>query len=311
MRAATGLDAPSGLGIRTGFGDVSRAMQRRTLLTGSLAALVGACTPSLGAFNRFAPHDGGGRRVVRNAAYGALARQTIDVYAPRGAPSGAPVMVFIYGGSWRSGAKGDYGFVGDAFAALGFVTAIPDYRLVPEVRFPGFIEDCAAAVAWVRANAATYGGDPNRIVIVGHSAGAYNAAMLGLDERYLGAAGVPAQSVRGVVGLAGPYDFLPFDVEATREAFGQAPEPRATQPVAFARAGAPPMLLLWGEADTTVGPRNIAGLERAMQSAGGVVETKIYTDVTHVGIMLALSRPFRGRAPVLADLTAFARRVTA
>jgi acetyl esterase/lipase len=284
-------------------------MKRRFLLAG-LASLAAACTPSLGTFNRFAPKDAGGRRVVTNAAYGAEDRQSIDVYAPAAGAARAPVIVFIYGGSWNSGAKSDYEFVGDAFAAQGFVTAIPDYRLVPQVRFPSFLADCAAAVAWVRAHASDHGGDPDRIVIVGHSAGGYNAAMLGLDANFLAAAGVPARSIRGVAGLAGPYDFLPFDVDSTRNAFGDASDPQITQPVRFARADAPPMLLLWGDRDTTVGPRNLQGLERALRVAGGAVETKIYPNVDHVGIMLALSRPFRGRAPVLADVVAFARRVT-
>lgn len=281
-------------------------MQRRTFLAG-LAGVTAACSPSLGAFDALAPRDGGVRRVVRDAAYGREPRQRVDVYAPAAAPGPAPVVVFFYGGSWSSGSKDDYNFMGAALASRGFVTAIPDYRLVPEVRFPSFVEDCAAAVRWVEQNAAAHGGDPQRIVLVGHSAGAYNAIMLALDPRYLRHAG--ASTVRGAVGLAGPYDFLPFDVDATRNAFGQAPDAAQTQPVTFARADAPPLLLLWGDADTTVGPRNLEGLARAMRAAGGAVETTIYPGVDHVGIMLAMSRPFRGRAPVLADVTTFVRRV--
>ena len=277
-----------------------------------MPTLLAACTPSLATFNRFAPHDRGGRTSAEGVGYGPLPRQKLDVYAPDSpASETAPVVVFIYGGSWDSGARTDYAFVGAAFAAQGFVTVVPDYRLVPEIRFPSFLEDCAAAIGWAHANAAAHGGDPNRIVLVGHSAGAYNTMMLALDTRYLANAGVPSNAVRGAAGLAGPYDFLPFDVAATRNAFGQAPDPRLTQPVAYARADAPPLLLLWGESDTTVGPRNLEGLERAMRAAGGQVETKRYPSVDHVGIMLALSRPFRRRAPVLADVTAFAQRVTA
>jgi acetyl esterase/lipase len=275
------------------------------------AALVAACTPSLGTFDALVPRDRGWRQVEDDAAFGVDPRQKIDVYAPATASGPSPVVVFIYGGSWSSGDKRDYGFLGAAFAAQGFVTAIPNYRLVPDVRFPTFVEDCAAAVRWVQDNAARLGGDPNRIVLIGHSAGAYNAISLALDAHYLRDAGVDARSIRGAVGLAGPYNFYPFDVDATRNAFGQAPDPQLTQPVHFARADAPPLLLLWGERDTTVGPQNLSGLERAMRAVGGPVETKIYPRVDHVGIMLAISRPFRGRAPVLADVTAFVRRVTA
>ncbi|MGH6950633.1 MAG: alpha/beta hydrolase [Vitreimonas sp.] len=284
-------------------------MQRRALLAG-LAALLAGCS-SLVAFNALAPRDRGGRRVLRDAAYGADPRQRIDVYAPTDIAAPAPVIVFIYGGSWDSGAKEDYEFVGAAFAAQGFVTLVPDYRLVPDVRFPGFIEDCAAATRWAADHVAAHGGDPGRMVLVGHSAGAYNAVMLALDAHYLADAGVDAARVRGVVGLAGPYDFLPLDVDATRNAFGQAADPQLTQPVRFARAGAPPLLLLWGDADTTVGVRNLQNLDRAMRTAGGAVESKIYPGVSHVDIMLALSRPLRGRAPTLGDVTGFARRVTA
>jgi acetyl esterase/lipase len=285
-------------------------MKRRTLLM-TLPTLA-ACTPSLGAFDTFTPHDNGARRVVQDAAYGPERRQKLDLYGPRSAASaGLPIVVFIYGGSWRYGDKSDYNFMGAAFAAQGFLTAIPNYRLVPGVRFPSFIEDCAAAVRWVADNAAAHGGDPRRIVLVGHSAGAYNAMMLALDAHYLQGAGVPQDAVRGAVGLAGPYAFLPLDVAATQNAFGQAPNPQATQPVNFARADAPPLLLLWGADDTTVGPRNIESLERAMRAAGGSVEAKIYQDIDHIEIMLALSRPFRGKAPLLGDVTAFARRVTA
>lgn len=281
-------------------------MFRRSLL---LAALAGACTPSLGTFNALAPRDRGATRAASDISYGDSPRERLDVYAPANA-AGRPVIMFIYGGSWNSGSKDDYAFAGAAFASRGFVTVIPDYRLVPSVRFPDFIEDCAHAVRWAADHAAEYGGDPTRIVLVGHSAGAYNAMMVGLDAHYLRDAGVDAARVRGVAGLSGPYDFLPFDVDASRDAFGQAPNPALTQPVHFARADAPPLLLLWGEADTTVGPRNLRGLTAAMQAVGGRVETKTYPSVNHVDIMLALSRPLRGRAPTLSDVTAFAARVT-
>lgn len=285
-------------------------MDRRTLLSALVLPALAGCT-TIGAFDTLAPRDGGARKVLSNAAYGPDPRLKLDLYAPRSASGPLPVVVFIYGGSWRSGAKDSYNFMGAALASQGFLTAIPDYRLVPGVRFPAFLEDCASAVRWVQDNAASHGGDASRIVLVGHSAGAYNAIMLALDGRYLAGAGVDAAKVRGAVGLAGPYDFLPFDVPATQNAFGAAPDPQLTQPTHFARADAPPLLLLWGGDDTTVGPRNIASLERAMREAGGRVEAKIYPGIDHAEILLALSRPFRGKAPVLADVVEFAERVSA
>jgi acetyl esterase/lipase len=261
-------------------------MNRRSLLLA--LPFLSACTPSLGTFDALAPRDRGAARVGRDLAYGEGPRRKLDVYAPGERQGTLPVVVFIYGGSWSSGDKDDYEFLGAALASRGFVTVLPDYRLVPEVRFPDFLNHCAAAVRWVEAHVGAYGGDPRRVVLVGHSAGAYNAIMLALAGNYLRAAGVDASAIRGAVGLAGPYDFIPFDVDATRNAFGQAPDPALTQPVHFARADAPPLLLLWGEDDTTVGPRNLESLARVQRAAGGSVETKIYENVDHVDILLAL-----------------------
>jgi acetyl esterase/lipase len=287
-------------------------MTRRNALMAGLSALAAACTPSLGTFDALTPKDRGAHRVLYDAVCGPDPRNRLDVYAPNGTSAGAdlPVIVFIYGGSWASGEKNDYQFLGQALAARGFVVAIPNYRLVPAARFPGFIEDCALGVKWVSENIAAHGGDPARIVLCGHSAGAYNAIMLALDQGYLRDVGVDAHVIRGFAGLAGPYNFYPFDVASTRNAFGQTPDPRATQPVNYARADGPPLLLLWGDRDTTVGPRNIAGMQQAARAVGEHVEAKIYPRVDHVGIMLALSVPFRGNAPVLNDLVAFAHRVT-
>ncbi|MGE0595136.1 MAG: alpha/beta hydrolase [Hyphomonadaceae bacterium] len=282
-------------------------MRRRTLLAG-LAALAGACAPTLGNFNRLAPQDRAARRIAQGLAYGNGPRRALDIYAPEGAGPW-PVLAFFYGGSWSWGAKEDYEFVGRAFAAQGFLTVVPDYRVAPDV-FPSFLEDCAAAVAWTHANVASYGGDANHIVLAGHSAGAYNAIMLALDRRYLDAADVPAAAIKGAAGLSGPYDFLPLDVDATRNAFGHVDDLDQTQPVRFARADAPPLWLGWGEKDDLVGRRSIEGLAGAMRAAGGEVEAKIYPNLGHAGTLLALSRPLRGRAPVLADVIAFARRAT-
>ena len=276
-----------------------------------LSALLAACSP-LRAFNAFVPQDRGAIAAERGSAYGSHPRQRIDVYRPRtwrpGQPA-LPIIVFFYGGSWQEGERGGYAFAARGFADAGFVVAVPDYRLVPEVRFPAFLEDSAAAVRWVRANAARLGGDPDRIVLVGHSAGAYNAAMLAVDERWLGA---DRQAVRGLVGLGGPYDFLPLDIPVTIAAFGQERDDGArTQPVNFASAGDPPALLLHGALDTTAYPRNSQRLASLLQAAGVDARVKLYPRVGHVGIVTALARPFRGRAPVLQDVVAFARKVTA
>lgn len=280
----------------------------RLWIAAMLALLASACSP-LAMFNGLTPKDRLAAPAVRDVSYGSGPRQQVDVY-PAPGTGAKPVVVFFYGGGWDSGRRQDYAWAARALAAQGFVTVVPDYRLVPEVRFPAFLEDSAAAVRWARDHAAEYGGDPDRIVLMGHSAGAYNAVMLGLDRRFLDAAGVPQSAIRGVVGLAGPYDFYPWDADASRNAFGQYPEPLQTQPVTFARAAAPPLLLLHGDKDPTVRMRNTERLAAKVREAGGRVETKIYPGVDHRAIVLALSRPFRGRATTLADATAFVRETT-
>ena len=275
------------------------------LAGGAGVAAAGACSP-LTLFDTLTPKDFGSRLATHSAAYGADPRQTLDVYAPQIASSAPrPVLVFFYGGNWSSGRKEDYAFVGRAFAAQGFVTVLPDYRLVPQVRFPGFVQDGASAVHWVRANAARWGGDGGQIAVAGHSAGAYIALMLALDRRWLAEAGEDPAVIRAAVGLSGPYDFYPFDVPASIDAFGQAPDPAATQPISFARADAPPTLLATGGRDTIVRPRNSFSLADALRRKGAVVEVKVYPALDHAGMVLALSEPFRGRAAVLADATAF------
>lgn len=275
-----------------------------TALTGSLVA---ACSP-LTTFDQLVPKDRGGELVANGLAYGPAARQRLDIYAPRGqCDAPRPVVVFFYGGSWNSGTRRGYAFVGRALAARGFVTVVPDYRLVPEVHYPAFVEDGAAAVRWATEHAGTYCGDGRSIVLMGHSAGAYIAAMLAVDSRWLGDT---RSAVKGLVGLAGPYDFAPFDVEASRAAFGDAPNPANTQPVTFAGAGDPTALLLHGSADTVVLPRNSEALAGRLRAGGVAVDTCAYPKLGHVGIVLALARPFRRRAPVLEDVSSFVRRVT-
>jgi acetyl esterase/lipase len=273
-----------------------------------LSLLAAACSP-LAVFNIVTPKDGLAGPPARGVAYGEGPRRQLDVYRARGAQD-APVIVFFYGGGWDSGRRQDYAWAARALAAQGFTVVAPDYRLVPEVRFPTFLEDAAAAVRWTHDNIDAYGGDGDRIVLAGHSAGAYIAMMLALDARYLDAAGAPANAIRGAVGLAGPYDFYPWDADAARNAFAAHPTPADTQPVTFVRADAPPLLLLHGDADDTVRLRNSTRLAARVRGAGGTATVKVYDDIDHREIVLALSRPFRDRAATLADTAAFVREAT-
>lgn len=278
----------------------------RLTLVAAAAALTSACTP-LSLFATLSPKDPA-TRVSRGEAYGSDPRQTLDVYVPRGARGDAPMAVFFYGGSWDSGRRQDYSWVGRAMASRGFVTVVADYRVYPEVRYPAFLEDGAKAVRWTVDNAARLGGDPRRLVLLGHSAGAYNAVMLGVDTRYLKAAGVDPASVKAVAGLAGPYDFLPLNDTVTNRVFGQASDLPGTQPLAHVARTSPPAFLATGDRDDTVWPKNTKALAARYREAGAVVEERHYPGVDHVKIVLALSRPLRGGAPVLDEMADFLKR---
>lgn len=230
--------------------------------------------------------------------FGPSPQQLLVVARPLHSDRLRPVVIFIHGGSWSHGKAAEYAFVARNLAAHGYVGVSAGYRLMPGGAYPAMLEDGATAVRWVTDNIADHGGDPQRIVLMGHSAGAYNAVMLALDRRWLDRTGVPQASLRGAIGLAGPYDFLPLDSESTIAAFGAAPDLAQTQPASFARADAPPLLLVTGAADTTVRPRNSHALARAMTAAGQASEAVVVPDMGHIGILLALSRPFAGKGTV-------------
>jgi acetyl esterase/lipase len=278
---------------------------RRVGLAAVAAALTAACAP-LSMFATFTPKDPA-MRSARNVAFGPDAHQRLDVYAPRRAAGqgAAPIAVFFYGGSWDTGRRQDYGWVGQALASRGFVAVLPDYGLYPAVRYPGFLEDGARAVRWAQDHAAEFGGDPNRIVLVGHSAGAYNAAMIALDTRYLTAVGVDPRHIKALAGLSGPYDFLPLTDPIAQRTFGDAHDLAGTQPTSFVTANSPPAFLATGDLDTMVFPKNTVKLAARLRAAGVTVEEEHYADIDHVNMVLALSRPFRGRAPVLQQMTDF------
>ena len=282
-------------------------MTRRGLFAPALGLLAAACSP-LGLLNSLGPRDRGVRRVARAIPYGDDPRQRLDLHAPTAAGERPwPVLVFFYGGGWDSGARGQYEWAAQALAARGFLVAAPDYRVVPGVQFPAFIEDAAAATARVAELAGQYGGDPGRLGVIGHSAGAHLAMMIALDRRYMAAAGRP-DLIKAAAGLAGPYDFLPFDVPASINAFGRAPDPTLTQPVTFARADAPPLWLGHGTEDVVVHAEDSTILCERMKAVGGRCEVKLYPGLNHADLIATVSPLFRKKAPVLDDVTAFLHR---
>ena len=278
----------------------------RRLGLASLGAMLAAACAPLSLFATLAPKDPAARSAAA-VAFGNADYQKLDVYGPHRNEGQAlsPVAVFFYGGSWDTGRRQDYSWVGKALASRGFVTVVPDYGMYPQVRYPGFLQDGALAVRWAQDHAAEYGGDANRIVLIGHSAGAYNAAMIALDRRYLTAAGVDPSHIKALAGLSGPYDFLPFTDPIAQRTFGEAKDLPGTQPLAFVRPDSPPTFLATGENDTMVYPRNTTKLAGLLRKAGVPVEERHYAGLGHVDMALALSRLFRGKAPVLQEMTDF------
>jgi acetyl esterase/lipase len=212
--------------------------------------------------------------------------------------------MFIYGGSWRAGDKFEYEFVGHALAAAGFVVVIPDYRLWPEVKYPEFLEDNAQAMKWVEDNIAGYGGDPKRFFLAGHSAGAYNAVMLGLDRSFQREYNV-TMPIRGIAGLSGPYNFYPFEYDQVRDTFGPAPSPEGTQPINLVTADAPPIFLASGTTDPIVRVQNSQSLAEKLKANGIWVTEKYYEGFGHLEPVLALGAMMRFRMPVLQDMIDF------
>ncbi len=248
----------------------------------------------------------GYRLALADGTYGSLPGQRIEVIVPdQPAAQPRPVVVFIHGGSWSFGNPRDYRFIGRTLAREGYVVVLPGYRMGEAGKFPAMLEDGAAALAWTRDHAADYGGNPGQVVLMGHSAGAYNVMMLALDRQWLGRAGVADGFVKGVIGLSGPYDFYPFTSDSTRAAFGQAPDPRLTQPVQFVRSDAPRVLLITGAADTTVKPRNSLALAAALTEAGQPTRAVVLNGVDHGGTAMQLAAPFSRDRRVLDPVLAF------
>ena len=245
-----------------------------------------------------------GAWTVSSENYGSHVRNGVDVYTPAGAHN-AKVVVFFYGGNWQSGDKASYRFVAASLAARGYVVAVPDYRLYPEVRFAGFMQDGARAVAWTKKNINRFGGDPEATFVMGHSAGAHIAAMLTLDERWLAKEGLNSRrDIAGLIGVAGPYDFLPLKDDTLKVIFSGGDITR-TQPITFVKGRAPPALLVAGHKDKTVDPGNTARLAARLRAQGGNVTEVEYPAVGHVAIIGAFSPLLRPLAPVVNDVDAF------
>ncbi len=245
-----------------------------------------------------------GVKLTRSIAYAERSRHRLDVCRPASAVA-APVVVFFYGGAWRSGNKRLYRYVAKALARRGYVAVVPDYRIYPQARYPDFLEDGAQAVRWVKDNIGRFGGDPDKIFLKGHSAGAHIAAMLAIDARWLRGVGLdPGRDIAGLIGISGPYDTMPLRDEILTIIFGGADRPD-TQPIFHVRPGAPPALLMTGGRDRLVEPGNAIRLAARLAAAGNAATVKTYRRAGHYIVIAALAPLLRYLVPVLRDVDAF------
>lgn len=235
-------------------------------------------------------------------SYGTDPAQRLDVYRPTAAQfkdKTLPVIVFFFGGSWRNGKRAWYEFFAAHYALKGYVVVVPDYRKAPDYIFPSFVDDAAASVAYVRDHASQLNVDQNRLYVMGHSAGAHIAALLMLDARYLQAKQMSAKEIKGFIGLSGPYDFLPMTDPLVIAVFKGNANLAESQPINYAQFGAqaPPMLLIHGQDDALVFPKNSVNLAAKVNASGGHAEVEVLAKTGHVKTLFQAGRGLRGLAP--------------
>jgi acetyl esterase/lipase len=271
-----------------------------------LVLLLGGCKAAFfDAVNLRQPS--GGVVSHRDIVYDTATGTALDVYAPADARH-APVVVYFYGGSWMGGRRQWFRWMGEALASRGVVTVVADVRLWPTVRMKGFLHDAAEAVRWTRDHAATFGGDPHDEFVMGHSSGGQIAAMLAVDKQWLATVGMRPRELAGVIGVAGTYDFIPFEEPEFADIFGHgAAEQALSQPINFVDGDEPPALILQGEDDTIVSPAEAVAFEGRYRQQGEPAELRLYPGVGHEGLLLSFG-PHKAATSALADTLDFIRR---
>ncbi|HTI01920.1 MAG TPA: alpha/beta hydrolase [Acidisoma sp.] len=225
--------------------------------------------------------------VTRNLPYATGDRHSLDVYVSRAPGKPRPVVVFVYGGNWAAGSKAEFAWVGAALARLGFMAVIPDYRLYPEARWPMFLQDNADAVHWAQSHAASFGGDPSKIVLMGHSAGANSVLSLAVEPQWLAGVGMSPHDIRAVIGLSGPYTLSPLDSAQERAIFG--PKTGYADPIHHIDGGSPPLLLIIGDRDDAADPRDSDAVAAKVRAKGSLAEVVHFPTLGHSDTQNALA----------------------
>ena len=249
-----------------------------------------------------------GYELVSGVEYGTNARQKLDIYLPKATEKSTAlkkVIIFYYGGNWDSGERADYKFAAEALVGHGYIVVIPDYRVYPEVLFPGFMADPVSAAKWVNTHIKKYNGDANKVFLAGHSAGAHIAVMMAINPEYLAQVSLKPNDFAGVIGLAGPYDFLPLKSDRLKIIFGAEAEQWKSQPINFVDGKNPPLFLAIGTKDNTVWPRNSINLAKKIKEKNGLVEVHEFTSYSHVDMVAKLAKPLRGNGELLKSVITF------
>lgn len=274
-----------------------------------LACLTSACAP-VKILNSFVPESG--YELVSAIEYGSHKRQKLDIYLPKDVKNSSEkfsasrsVIIFYYGGNWDSGERADYKFAAEAFTSLGHIVVIPDYRLYPDVLFPGFMADPASAAKWVKQNIKKYNGNTDKIFLAGHSAGAHIAVMMAVNPEYLAIELLKPKDFAGVIGLAGPYDFLPLKSKTLSIIFGSEAGQWKSQPIHFVDGKNPPLLLAYGKKDDIVWPRNSINLAKKVKENNGLVQLVEFESYSHVDMVAKLAKPLRNNPELLKTIAQF------
>ncbi len=266
-----------------------------------ISAVLSSCAP-VNILNTLTPSSSFDR--TKNISFGSLERQTLDIYRTDRPKSGAPMLVFIHGGSWSEGNKDIYKFLAEGFTSSGYDVVVPNYRLYPVARYPDMIVDSAKAIAYmVKEN-------PERnFVLMGHSAGGYNMLMTMLVPKYLRTENVSlCRKIVGGISLAAPTGIIPLSEEPYITIFPD----RFTgldAPLNNVNAPTPPIFLGNGAKDKTVYPQNAKALAQKITERGGVAKVKIYEDLNHIDMVKVISRLFDGGSTLKSDIIDFIDRL--
>jgi acetyl esterase/lipase len=231
-------------------------------------------------------------RVMHHVAYGKDPRQQLDLYIPLDdsvTPTLKPIILFIHGGSWQTGSKDDYLFVGESFSKAGYVVAVMNYRLAPQHKYPDYVQDAALALRWLADHGADYAADSETLIVMGHSAGGFNALEVVDNQRWLAEVQLPVTHIKAVIGIAGPYSFNFHHFDNARDAFDPNSSPDDIMPDRHVRADAPPHLLLVAANDDTVKASNAVKMAKALRDKHIPVQMQTIEGASHISIMASVA----------------------